>query len=172
MRLIPLILVSFMLASGARAAEGNPAASSPSAVPQSAPVAQNPWPEAEFYNNHSLNGTYRLHYIPGLSTSGARGSGQIVYDGNGRFSGYDDCTTFEGTYSVNPDGTGTSASKIRRVGCSWPAGLWSCRATIGSFKIHPSGALEFQNICSPAYPGMIDRAFQAVTFGTQHKDAP
>jgi hypothetical protein len=160
MRLIPLILASFLLAaSGVRAEQGGPANPSPSAAAQSAPVAQNAYPEAQLYNNHSLTGSYHLNYI-----SGARGGGQIIYDGNGHFSGYDDCSTFDGTYSVNPEGAGTSASKIRVGGL-----CWSCPAAIGSFKIHPSGAIEFQNVCKPAHPGMVDQAPRRVIFGTQHK---
>jgi hypothetical protein len=42
------------------------------------------------------------------------------YDGNGHFSGYDDCTTLDGTYSVSPDGSSGFESSCRSV---WESNL-------------------------------------------------
>jgi hypothetical protein len=120
--------------------------------PNAAPNApRNRSPESAWYSNHSLIGTYHISYI-----SGRRGGGEISYDGNGNLSGHDRVYTFDGTYSVNPDGTGTAAMYLRTEDGApiWPKPLKS----MGQFRIHPGGGIEFESISSDGYMA-----------GTEHK---
>jgi|SRR5271166_957062 len=176
MRLIPLISISLVIAlqRPALAQQLGPA-DTPSANAQTLPVVEKASSQERFYTNRSLIGTYRTAYIPGLSTSGARGVGLTTYDGEGHLTGYDNYTTFEGTYSVNPDGTGVAVSMIRallvpipgRDGRLMSPGLvipntlkWSSH-----FRIHQSGAIEFETVSNAL------NAFgpRIKTVGTQHK---
>jgi hypothetical protein len=176
MRLIPLILISWTVAlQGPALAQVPGPAESSSANGQTPPVLHNASSQERFYTNRSLIGPYRTAYIPGLSTSGARGVGLITYDGEGHLTGYDSYTTFEGTYSVNPDGTGVAVSMIRallvpipgRDGRLMSPGLvvpntlkWSSH-----FRIHPSGAIEFESVSNA-----LNAFGPAIrTVGTQHK---
>jgi hypothetical protein len=176
MRLIPLISISLVLtAVWPVAAQQSPSADSLLPTAKAEPALQSAYSVTRLYTNRSLMGTYRTAYIPGLSTSGARGVGIITYDGEGHLSGYDSYTTFEGTYSVNPDGTGVAVSMIRallvpipgRDGRLMSPGLvvpntlkWSSH-----FRIHPSGAIEFETVSNAL------NAFgpRIKTVGTQHK---
>jgi hypothetical protein len=157
------------------AAQPSPPALSLLPNTQAEPALQSTDLPAPFYTNRSLIGSYRTAYIPGMSTSGARGVGVITYDGEGHLAGYDSYTTFEGTYSVNPDGTGVAVSMIRtllvpipgRDGRLMSPGLvipntikWSSH-----FRIHPSGSIEFETVSNAL------NAFgpRLKTVGTQHK---
>jgi hypothetical protein len=108
-----------------------------------------------------LIGTYRTAYIPGLSTSGVSGVGEITYDGSGRLCGRDEYSTFDGTYSVNPDGSGTSTKLIRILDSQeiFPRVM----RAIGSFKIHPGGGIEFETSSTMRF---------GKTVGTQHQLEP
>jgi hypothetical protein len=177
MRLIALISISLSLfGAGWVGAQAGPPYDSSLSSTAARPDRQNDHSQARLYTNRSLIGTYRLSYIPGLSTYGASGGGVITYDGQGHFEGHDQYSTFDGTYSVNPDGTGTATSFIRASVIRYRGVISSGFSDLpqplpvplkysGPFKIHPNGAIEFETV-GPINSGIGPRA---KTVGTQHK---
>ena len=178
MRLIPLISIAlWLLGAGWVGAQSDPPADSslPSTVGKS--DAQNANSQASWYTNRSLIGTYRLSCIPGLSTGGARCEGLVTYDGQGHFEGHDQYSTFDGTYSVNPDGTGTATLFIRASVIPGQGGAQPLPVPLkysGPLKIHPSGAIEYETV-GPIGNGIgLDHlgargAAPVKIVGTQHK---
>jgi len=145
MRLLAaILLLTAVVAADAINAQQAPLDSSSSAE-------QNRSHEAVLYSNQSLIGVYHISYV-----AGRLGGGEITYDGNGRFSGHDLVSTFDGTYSVNPDGTGTTAIRFRTEDGEpiWPRPA----KAMGRFRIHPGGGIEFESISSDGYMA-----------GTEHK---
>jgi len=138
------LLLALLAANTINAQEATPFHPAPSA-----PQAQSR--TAALYSNHSLIGVYHISYI-----AGRRGGGEIAYDGNGHLAGHDRIYTFDGTYSVNPDGTGTIAIYLRTEAGEpiWPKAL----RAMGQFRIHAGGGIEFESISSE---GQIA--------GTEHK---
>jgi hypothetical protein len=143
MRLVASILLLLAVAAAVHAQQA-PLDPLPSPQP-------NRSPGAALYSNHSLIGVYKISYI-----SGRQGGGEISYDGNGHLFGHDRVYTFEGTYSVNPDGTGTASICLRTEEGEpiWPKPL----KAMGQFRIHPGGGIEFESISSDGYMA-----------GTEHK---
>ena len=178
MRLIPLISISLWLLSGGWVgAEVDPPADSslPSTVGKS--DAENVHSQASWYTNRSLIGTYRFSCIPGLSTDSARCGGFDTYDGQGHFEGHDQYSTFDGTYSVNPDGTGTATLFIRASVMRGQGGAQPLPVPLkysGPLKIHPGGTIETE-IVGPIGNGIgLDHlgargAARVKAVWTQHK---
>ena len=156
--------LAWLFAAFSVAAQQSPPTDPPLSNTQAEAPVQNADSQARFYTNRSLFGTYRVRYIPGP------GGGLVTYDGQGHFEGYNEYSRFDGTYSVNPDGTGIATTFVRAsVGYGGVASgfepLLVPLKYSGPFKIHPSGAIEFET------SGPIGRSIgpQVKTLGTLHR---
>ena len=115
-------------------------------------------PAADDFTLESLDGTYRFVFESTSDRNPFGGSGRITFDGNGGLSGVQRLVTtggsiqqtFQGHYTVNPDGTGSMTTIINYRQSAmgpgeWP-GITQTRVHI-EFQIDPqTGEVTFSSI--------------------------
>ncbi len=114
------------------------------------------------FSNANLKGRYRLLYrSPATQPEGNTGTGNVEFDGVSRMWGADSFgARFEGTYHVNPDGSGTVSGIAQNPTVSLDAPPrdqlpYASRKFHSDLIVHPSGGVEFISTGpEPRYPPM------------------